>query len=108
MSKELDALQRLVNHLEPEVYFGGDYRNYNKDIMVIQKSLEEKEQQDEILRIIKEKEVNVYMLQWYFKHSSYEEYVNDFERNRRDCDLPDLGDKLLAQEEFDLLKEVLK
>ena len=59
------------------------------------------------LEIIKETEVNVYMLTWYFKHSSYEQYVDDFERNRRDCDLPDLGNKLLIKEEYDLLKEEL-
>lgn len=71
------------------------------------KGFEGVEKKLKALKIIKEKEVNVYILQWYLKHSSYEQYADDFERNRRDCDLPDLGDKILTQEEYDLLKEVL-
>ena len=56
------------------------------------------------LEIIKEKEVNVYMLLWYFTYSSYEQYVDAF---IGDFDDSVLSDKLLTQKEYDLLKEVL-
>ena len=92
MNKELEALERLKNHTIS--YVGSDYKvstdsreEQIKDLELIEKELK-------ALEIIKEKEVNVFI----FLHSGdLETYNNMVEDNRK-----------LTQEEFDLLKEVLK
>lgn len=79
-----------------------------KDLWLIALIVLDKKKELEALEIIKKKEVNVYMLLYYFRYSSYEEYTNDFKKiNRGDYDFPNLGHKLLTQEEYNLLKEVL-
>lgn len=95
MIKGLKVLERIK--LQGFVF---DDRHNPKDLEIIEKELR-------ALEIIKEKEVNVYMLQWYFKHSSYKQYADAFERNCGDCDLPDTDDKPLTKQEYDSLKEVL-
>ena len=80
MSKELEALERIRSH---------NYHELSKRecLNIIEKELK-------ALEIIKEKEVNVFI----FLHSGDLETYNDMvEDNRK-----------LTQEEFDLLKEVLK
>ena len=57
--------------------------------------------QAEALAIIKEKQVNCYMLVWYFECSDYKDYVRDFEEPRHDT--PMLSYTLLTEDEYNLL-----
>ncbi len=64
-----------------------------------------------VLKITKEKQLNLYMLIWYFNYSTYENYVEDFSRDTLEYyfdDLPTLGKELLTQKEFNLLKKYFK
>lgn len=87
MSKGLEALKRMYEHLDVELNEDDyAYKIADKDFETIKKELK-------ALEIIKEKEINVFI----FLHSGDLETYNDMvEDNRK-----------LTQEEFDLLKEVL-
>lgn len=84
---DLDRLEKLEKEHE---FLGEHYRElsaYSK-------------KQDKILRIIKEKQVNVgYLLAC----DDYEEYLDYFNDRQGEGNLPSF--ELLTQEEFDLLKE---
>ena len=61
----------------------------------------------EILRIIKEKDIDIRVLKWWlkiYKNNGKELTYQDYLAILKDCDL---GDKL-TKDEFDLLKEWLK
>ena len=128
MSKELEALEELKDTcktwLRPVIYTLQEDR-----FELIEKALKVYEELKELydyalesnraldkkvielakkakaLEIIKEKEVNIYMLIWYFNYSTYEYYKYKFDQP--DYEDPCLGSELLAQEEYDFLKEVL-
>ena len=85
MSKELDALMRISQKFVKKEW-NNKPRETEKDFELIETALK-------ALKIIKEKEVNVFI----FLHSGDLETYNDMvEDNRK-----------LTQEEYDLLKEVL-
>ena len=88
MNKELEVLENIKSNC-------GYYYYKQDDFNFIETELKEKEKQDEILRIIKEKRVDLHTL----LHScDLETYIN---HKWSDC-------KKLTQAEFDLLKEWLK
>lgn len=90
MSKELEALNNIVKYgylMLP---------NENEELKnIIETALKEKEKQDEILRIIKEKRVDIDMFMKCEDLDSYNYNIMYWHGNT------------LTQEEYDLLKEVL-
>ena len=88
MSKELEALE-ILKFLA--------YAKFEFDWDVLEKPLK-------ALEIIKKKRVNIYYLEmWWLEKHTYEQYIKDY----KDCDWGTLSEELLAEEEYDLLKEVL-
>lgn len=117
MTKELEALKDLredaKHHLDHHIKYLNERLDIIENALKRLETLEEEKQSFDrqlekklkVLEIIKKKEVNVFMLTWYFTYSSYDKYVNDFENV--DYNMPVLSNEQLTQEEYDLLKEVL-
>ena len=93
MNKELSPLEALEYF---RLYLVKDYADI-EPFETIENTLNEKEKQDEILRIIKEKRVCIKALLLSSNAKEYNTY----------CDLNNLASEL-TQAEFDLLKEWLK
>jgi len=107
MSKDREAFYRICqrctsNPFDEEYYTITD--DMPEEVEIVEQALIKAEIEHKALEIINDKEVNMYMLKWYFKYSSYEQYVKDF--NNPDYDDPTLGEELLTEEEYNLLKEI--
>ena len=97
----LEALQNIVNHLDLDVFLGGDYRHYRRDIKIVADALKDYEKKSKVLEIIKRNPteiIELIVLDLYENFNAYEQYYNN-----EDWELD-----IKNQEEFDLLKEVLK
>lgn len=101
MSKELEALECLeCLYCEPDDYRGNDRA---KDYNTIKQALLKSEKEHKVLEIIKEKNVWIAKLKSLFKR-----YNNDLDVLRLYNANTYKIDYQLTQEQFDLLKEVLK
>ena len=92
MNKELEALKNIKREAGTP-YFSTlyDIDMWHEDFATVENALKDKEKQDEILQIIKEKSVNVWWL-------GTCENINDYNFSR-------FSGVPLTQQEFDLLKE---
>ena len=110
MSKQLtplEALRSIVNHLDLDVLLGGDYRNYKRDIKIVETTLIDNEKKLKALEIIVKKCVSYKdFTEWLDENpnATYELFLID---NDEGCCYR-FADELLTQEEFDLIKEVVK
>lgn len=93
MSKELEAFGRLALHTE---YYNVVHDNINSenDYQVVKQALLKAQEQEKVLKIIKEKNVDIFR----FRKLDF----NTFNQLQRSCKLPEL-----TQEEFDLVKEMM-
>ena len=88
MSKELEVLKEIREYLYGDVYSGLQER-----LDIIEAELMQKEKQDKVLKIIKEKRVNTHMLVLSDSLEKYNFFLLPYRK--------------LTQEEYDLLKGVL-
>lgn len=113
MSKELEALERMTEHLDlDDEYF---YKQEKVDEEIIKQALLKAKEQEKILNIIIKKNVSI----WGFRNrvfgyqneqngnriinDTYEYYLNNFGCYHNGFDV-----ELLTEEEFNLLKEYFK
>ena len=98
MNKEFEALDRLYKCNDDDYTLG--YRQH--DYKLLQLALTTKSKKEQALEIIKEKEVDVNLLN--IRHSA-ETYNDDYYKIHYSYDV---AGYLLTEEEFNLIKEVLK
>lgn len=93
VSKELEALERMTEHLDlDDEYF---YKQEKVDEEIIKKCILKAQEQEKVLKIIKEKNVDIFR----FRKLDF----NTFNQLQRSCNLPEL-----TEEEFNTLKEYFK
>lgn len=104
MSKELKPLDVFREIVKSYTKLFNRAINHPIDTIVKWEGVEEIEKSLKALEIIKNKKVNVCMLFWYFKYKpTYKKYTEAFKELTDEY----LGEEMLTEEEYNLLKEVL-
>jgi len=93
MSKELEALDRLIAVGDPSKYWNSNY--FVEDVDIVKQALQKAQEQEKVFEIIKEKKVELFTLHYSVDIDNYNSHWNN---------------KMyyLTEEEFELLKRWLE